>query len=274
MDEQLNRVLSTLTEGGSGVDPAEAEALGKRYPFFYLPALLALKGGVADAGTRRRLMEQIALNAPDPAGAFVLADVAYEEWADFYPTVRKGEVSTNDAISKFLETYGHSDPREEALLERLIFNPTPDYSSLLAREEEADRPTEADAASENEQDALINSFILKHKDDESQLLPREHDAAGESEPASAVEERRAAAVEHHAPSPAARPAYDSSLSESLAKIYIKTRRYERAYEILSRLSLSFPEKNAYFADQLRFLRKLMLAESIRKKRNGNQNAVE
>ena len=257
MDEQLNRVLSTLTEGGSGVDPAEAEALGKRYPFFYLPALLALKGGSADAGNRRRLMEQIALNAPDPAGAFILADVAYEEWADFYPSVRKGEVSTNDAISKFLETYGHSDPREEALLERLIFNPTPDYSSLLAREEEADRPTEADAASENEQDALINSFILKHKDDESQLLPREHDAAEESEPASAVEERRAAAVEHHAPSPAASPAYDSSLSESHAKIYIRQKRYDKAFEIIHTLSLKKKKKSAYFADQLRFLKKLI-----------------
>ena len=65
------------------------------------------------------------------------------------------------------------------------------------------------------------------------------------------------------PSAAATPE-NSLLSESLAKIYIKTHRYERAYEILSRLSLAVPEKNAYFADQLRFLRKVMLAESFRK----------
>ncbi|MDE6126637.1 MAG: hypothetical protein K2G30_06750, partial [Muribaculaceae bacterium] len=55
------------------------------------------------------------------------------------------------------------------------------------------------------------------------------------------------------------------LSESLAKIFIKTRRYDKAYEILERLSLEFPEKSRYFADQLRFLRKLILIEEQRRK---------
>ena len=45
-------------------------------------------------------------------------------------------------------------------------------------------------------------------------------------------------------------------TESLAKIYIKQRRYDRALEIINKLSLIYPEKNIYFADQIRFLKKL------------------
>jgi len=56
-------------------------------------------------------------------------------------------------------------------------------------------------------------------------------------------------------------AASSTLSESLAKIYIKQRRYAKAYEIISDLSLKFPEKSVYFADQLRFLQKLMINQS-------------
>ncbi|MDE5979652.1 MAG: hypothetical protein K2G84_06445, partial [Muribaculaceae bacterium] len=58
---------------------------------------------------------------------------------------------------------------------------------------------------------------------------------------------------------------------SLAKIYIKTRRYEQAYEILNDLSLRFPEKSSYFADQLRFLRKLILNERRRRVENDSKN---
>ena len=48
------------------------------------------------------------------------------------------------------------------------------------------------------------------------------------------------------------------LTETLAKIYIKQGQYERAIEIIKRLYLNYPKKNVYFADQLRFLEKLIL----------------
>lgn len=47
------------------------------------------------------------------------------------------------------------------------------------------------------------------------------------------------------------------LTESLAKIYIKQKRYYKAIEIIRRLSLKYPEKSIYFADQIRFLEKLV-----------------
>ena len=50
----------------------------------------------------------------------------------------------------------------------------------------------------------------------------------------------------------------SCFTETLAKIYIKQHRYEKALEIIKKLSLNYPKKNAYFADQIRFLEKLII----------------
>lgn len=47
-------------------------------------------------------------------------------------------------------------------------------------------------------------------------------------------------------------------TETLAKIYVKQGRYEKALEIIQRLNLNYPKKNVYFADQMRFLEKLIL----------------
>ena len=61
-----------------------------------------------------------------------------------------------------------------------------------------------------------------------------------------------------APETEEEPAEEEFLTESLAKIYIKQRRYAKALEIIRKLSLKYPEKNIYFADQIRFLEKLII----------------
>ena len=45
----------------------------------------------------------------------------------------------------------------------------------------------------------------------------------------------------------------SFFTETLANIYIKQGKYAKALEIIKRLYLEFPNKNRYFADQIRFL---------------------
>ncbi len=47
-------------------------------------------------------------------------------------------------------------------------------------------------------------------------------------------------------------------TETLARIYIKQGRYQRALDIITRLYERYPKKNAYFADQIRFLEKLII----------------
>lgn len=51
---------------------------------------------------------------------------------------------------------------------------------------------------------------------------------------------------------------EAFFTETLARIYIKQGRYSKALEIIQRLSLIYPKKNAYFADQIRFLQKLIV----------------
>ncbi len=51
---------------------------------------------------------------------------------------------------------------------------------------------------------------------------------------------------------------DKFFTETLAKIYIKQHRYDKALKIIQQLSLKYPKKNRYFADQIRFLEKLII----------------
>ncbi len=53
------------------------------------------------------------------------------------------------------------------------------------------------------------------------------------------------------------PAENSFFTETLAAIYIKQGKYDKALEIIRRLCLEYPNKNRYFADQIRFLEKIV-----------------
>ena len=49
-------------------------------------------------------------------------------------------------------------------------------------------------------------------------------------------------------------------TETLAKIYIKQKKYDKALEVLHKLNLIYPEKSSYFADQIRYLEKLIISK--------------
>jgi hypothetical protein len=239
-------------------------------PYYIYPALVKLKNehGNLSAEEIAALKQHIALNAADAAAAVEFADLAGDDWAHIYPAEPEPEqITTDNAIDTFLNTYGSRNPKEDALLERLIFNPTPDYSQVLEKEEgNSSTPT---AAPVTEQDAMIAAFINHNEADTATDINHEEDilaaieqkspdeiAETESEP---IPETIAADAQ-----PAANPA--SSLSESLAKIFIKQGRYERAFEIISDLNLNYPEKSVYFADQMRFLQKLIQLQQGRKQK--------
>lgn len=248
INEHLAHILSSVDDPSRPVEEADVLAVADEYPFFTLPAVMLLKsrGGELSPDVKSRLREIIALNAPDAGSLALLSDPAGEEWLKFYPSGQQPKLTTESVIDTFLETYGHSSPKEDALLERLIFNPTPDYSSLLAREEEMSLP-DLSVPDDGSQDALINSFILSHRG--LPAIPAEEEKKSVPAPPPA----------HKREQPAVQSADDnSSLSESLAKIYIRQKRFDKAFEIIHTLSLKNPKKSAYFADQLRYLRKLML----------------
>lgn len=50
---------------------------------------------------------------------------------------------------------------------------------------------------------------------------------------------------------------EALFTETLAKIYIQQGKYDRALRIIRSISLNYPKKNLYFADQIRFLERLI-----------------
>ncbi len=256
---ELRKYINGLSDGHTAVSLDEVEAIRRRYPFFVLPAaqLLAGPGGAGvDSETRSALLAALAINAPARSSMLKMLDADARHFIDFYPLPQVVKKSTDDTIDTFLNTYGHTSPREDELLERLIFNPQPEYAQML--EAEADMPG-APAAGDDPQLDAINAFIAR--DTDSRRAAAVAAPAPSSEPEAVPEQQpEPASTPAPAVAPAPMPAPQSgSLTESLAHIYIRQQKFEKAYEIISGLQQSHPDLNKYYSDQLRFLRKAIAA---------------
>ena len=103
-------------------------------------------------------------------------------------------------------------------------------------------------------DTAIDSFISKFSSDKESLTPvalmkTPHDTHTDEEDAGRKEE--ASVEEHENPEEAMEK----------VKILVKNRDYDGALAIMEEINLNNPKKSVYFADQIRFLRKLKLNES-------------
>lgn len=208
-------------------DASQLDELGSAFPYYTAPIATAVKDNASLGEGERILRMRLAISTGDRDALSALSGESAP--GDFYGPETVPTSGTNETIDTFLERYGtNADKRETDALTKLIFSPTPDYSAVLAAEEQANpaRSVEADATSFG-----IDSFLQSH--------PQATRKAASATPADST------------------PA-DSSLTESLARIMIKNRNYSKALEIITELSLKNSEKSAYFADQIRFLKKLII----------------
>jgi len=219
-------------------------------PFSVLPALLFLKhNGVKG---NEEVLEKLAINFPDRHALSLMLGEDAGKLGDFYPPEALPETpDTVTTIDRFLDNYGKTSPNEVEAISRAIFNPMPDYADVLAaQEKEEGGMTLSDGDS---QDELINQFIAEQME-----LGKEAAKAPVATPID--EEEKAEIAQDVIEEPTQND--DSMLSESLAKMYISRHKYSQALEIIKRLSLKYPEKSIYFADQIRFLTKLVLNETL------------
>lgn len=152
---------------------------------------------------------------------------------------------TSDRTISLIDTFLDSIPEEKDPEPKSKRRPTPadaaiDYVSyLIETESKDDEP--ADNTPQLKGQDLIDNFInnegrkIKLKE-EPEYKPTLDEADGDS----------------------AKQGNDSYFTETLARIYIKQGRYDKALEIIQRINLNYPKKSAYFADQIRFLEKLIL----------------
>ena len=131
----------------------------------------------------------------------------------------------------------------------------PDYAAVLGAE--ATMQVSDESVPLSEQDRLINAFIEQNNATENLSEAQAGPALADTVQPVASDKLTNEVRGGEAPS---READNSSLTESLARVMIKNRNYKKALEIISELSLKNPEKSIYFADQIRFLRKLIINE--------------
>ena len=151
--------------------------------------------------------------------------------------------STASRTATLIDNFLDSIPKEDEGQSRGKRKPTPadaavDYVAYLL-ETEGDKAEETvpEMKGQNLIDTFINADKGRIELNEGPLLTPQTEKTDES---------------------AAEPTDEEYFTETLARIYIKQGRYSKALEIIQRLSLQFPKKNAYFADQIRFLEKLII----------------
>ena len=244
----FNDIEKMLSEGKMPEQQWVDEAR-QRYPYFVLPLLLLLKhSGDDDA------MQHLAVMSPDRRDLAIVVGKAPAAFANFYPTENSASPNAEEAIDLFLNTFaGGSNQKEIDALSNAIFNPTPDYADILAAQHAANSPGTAD-----KEDELIDSFIAHSRRHEQETI------AAAPQVKHHIEQEEVKQVAHDTVEESTQN--DSSmLSESLAKMYIARHKYYKALEIIESINLNFPEKSIYFADQIRFLRKIVLNENIKNK---------
>lgn len=235
----------------------------ERYPYFTLPALLALKNGSVSGAEADRLAARVAISLPDMDSLARTLGQQAPLFDNFYPDEQKPTPGTIDTIDTFLSTFGHADERETDAISKLIFSPVPDYAAVLAAEERGSVPArqEIDDPALSEQDRLINSFIAGSRAGGTSAERAASAAAVRTEQSESDKLTNQDTGLQSRPMQVSREPESASLTESLVKVLVKNRNYSKAIEIISDLSLKNPEKSIYFADQIRFLCKLIINEN-------------
>lgn len=219
----------------------ELRNLLARYPYFQTLRLLYLKNLylLHDSSFGSELRKSV-IYVPDRRRLFYLIEgehrltppIDSEQSEAPTDVPQEGVDRTLALIEAFLAQSDEAIQEDELPLTDYVT----DYTAYLLRE--SDEPSSGLPLPQLRRQDLIDNFIEQESPTRSMDTPTEH-STDEATATSEVEE-------------------DFYFTETLAKIYIKQQKYEKALEIIKRLSLKTPRKNAYFADQIRFLEKLII----------------
>ena len=215
------------------------------YPYFQTVKLLYLKGLSSFQNPDFECeLKRLAIDVADRKVLYTLLKGKSSLQTDSLEERKTPAASSFDLIDAFLAST-HSNQAMSEKNEVLLLEPSvsTDYfqSSRYKKEQEKDvSETDSDAIKMKRQD-LIDSFI-----------------AGDAVRKKILPEETSADVEAEAEDISIKSLDDTYFTETLARIYVKQKRYDRALQIIKSLSLKYPEKNIYFADQIRFLEKLII----------------
>ncbi len=218
----------------------ELRSLLARHPYYQPARLLLLQNlYLLHDPTFDEELRRAAVYLSDRRVLFDLVEAAHYELRPQEPKTQQAPTAhqpdrTMSLIDSFLESLPDEEPHKEKR------KPTPadatvDYVAYLMQLDEADDTPDPEVPEMNGQ-ALIDDFLTQKKGkiklkEKPEYVPQLNDD---------------------------KSADDGIFTETLALIYIKQGRYSKALEIIKRLNLNYPKKNAYFADQIRFLEKIII----------------
>lgn len=232
----------------------ELRALTARHPYYQPARLLLLKNLflLHDSSFDEEL-RRASVCITDRKKLFELVEGAHyklnektaNEQADNESTTDRQTYDGSDRTAKLIDDFLNQIPKDESQSEGkrkpTAADATVDYVAYLLENESGEqKKEEADGSPQMKGQELIDDFLLN--DDGKMQLQEEPEYEPDTEETTDNAESE-----------------DSGyFTETLARIYIKQGRYSKALEIIKRLNLIYPKKNRYFADQIRFLEKLII----------------
>ena len=219
----------------------ELRTLLARYPYFQTARLLYLKNLylLHDIGFGEELRRS-ALYLTDRRVIFSLVENDRYSLGQFERKVSGEDTEGLDRTLSLINAFLTSLPDKVASsAEVLPVEVAADYTAYLMRESEEVK-TVSEGVPPMVGQQLIDNF-LESSEEQPLISSMAEDEEDESQVALSAEEEE-----------------EGYFTEVLAKIYVKQQRYSKALEIIQKLNLKYPKKNAYFADQIRFLEKLII----------------
>ena len=217
------------------------------YPFYQPARVLLLKNlFLLHDATFDEELRRAALYITDRRILFDLVESAhYQLRTPNTPKEETEQKTKSNRTVSLIDSFLEQMPKESEENTNSGRKPTPadatvDYVAFLMESEKQEK--EEKAVPELRGQSLIDDFIYNERgkivlQEETEYEPEGVEVSSEEEVE--IEE-------------------NGYFTETLARIYIKQGRYSKALEIINRLNLVYPKKNRYFADQIRFLEKLII----------------
>ncbi|NDV95494.1 hypothetical protein D0T84_11320 [Dysgonomonas sp. 521] len=245
-------------------DIGNLEKLVFEYPYFQAAIFAYLKAlYIHTPGNYQKELERLSITVRDRRALFYY--IFSEEFDRFFMETGKKEIpedKTNILLNAFFESRGETlddDMQLEYNISHSSLAST-DYFSYIQVQPEDEEEKEERKTEDNPQlrhHDIIDSFINKSEEEgihiqiqEDHTYTRNVDNTEENDEEDNKDELNE----------------DIFFTETLAKIYIKQHKYDKAYKIIKHLSLNYPKKNIYFADQLSFLEKLIINSKYKDKK--------
>lgn len=233
----------------------ELKNMIETYPYFQAPRMLYLYLLHKTSDDRYEAeLHHASIYITDRRGLYALMND--ERSTRFQEPLEVPSIPQPDASKGNEQGTKHNDGRSFSLIDSFLSEYS-DKSTETQAESLVQHPTKKEIVSD------YTSYLLDTKDEEEQPS-EEIRKESETTPDISITARpipkktRETLEDEQAVPESSEGISDKYFTETLAKIYVKQGKYSKALEIIQRLYLRDPNKNIYFADQIRYLEKLLI----------------